>query len=93
MSMKNISWAQAKLLLNFFRPAFRIHLAALLLAVVMAFALKNAAFAEAKKPVEIFVGIYPLKIHKLNLKEEQFEADFYIWFRWNGQKNFRVLKL
>lgn len=42
--------------------------------------------AVEKQPLKIYVGIYPLKIHQLILKEEKFQADFYIWFRWKGQK-------
>lgn len=43
-------------------------------------------FSEEKKPLPIYVGIYPLRLFQLNLKDEQFQGDFYVWFRWKGPK-------
>jgi hypothetical protein len=35
-------------------------------------------------PVQVYVGIYVNEIEAFRLKDNQFVADFYIWFRWQG---------
>lgn len=40
----------------------------------------------AEEPLKIRVGIYPIKIESLVLKDGKFQADFYIWFSWKGPK-------
>lgn len=54
-------------------------------ATVLVF-LNQSACAAGKNPVKIYVGVYPLRVHQLSLKEKDFQADFYIWFRWKGEK-------
>lgn len=34
------------------------------------------------KPAEVHAGIYVSRIYGMNLRENQFSADFYLWFRW-----------
>lgn len=34
--------------------------------------------------LKVEVGIYVLDISRLDVKQETFEADFYIWFKWTG---------
>jgi hypothetical protein len=41
-----------------------------------------AAEPEAAKPVEVAVGIYLNQVRELSLRDSQFVADFWIWFRW-----------
>ncbi len=36
------------------------------------------------KPTEVVAGIYVDRIAKVSIKEVQWQVDFYIWFRWNG---------
>lgn len=40
--------------------------------------------AAEKEPVRVEVGTYVNQILSLDLKGNQFTADFYIWFRWKG---------
>jgi hypothetical protein len=35
-------------------------------------------------PRKVIVGIFLNQIHGFSLRENKFEADFYIWFRWKG---------
>jgi len=35
-------------------------------------------------PVDVHVGLYVNEIEDLRLKDNKFVADFYIWFRWQG---------
>ncbi len=39
-----------------------------------------------QKPKEVFVGTYINNIYGINLRENQFEIDFYIWFRWKSNE-------
>jgi hypothetical protein len=41
-----------------------------------------AAEPEPAKPVEVAVGIYLNQVRELSLRDSQFVADFWIWFRW-----------
>ncbi len=34
----------------------------------------------------VHVGLYLLRLPSLNIKENNFRADFYLWFRWNGAR-------
>lgn len=43
---------------------------------------KNAG----KKAMEVYVGVYLIRIPSLSLKENKFTADFFIWFRWKDSK-------
>src|SRR5260370_642110 len=45
---------------------------------------QDIAAAEPVEPVVVHVGIYLNGIESLKLRENQFVADFYIWFRWKG---------
>lgn len=42
------------------------------------------ALPSGAKPTEIFAGIYLDRIAQLSIKDVQWQVDFYIWFRWNG---------
>ncbi len=44
----------------------------------------SAQESEAKQ-AEIYVGIYLNQIYAVSLKDNQFSADFYIWFRWQNE--------
>ncbi|MGE0608374.1 MAG: hypothetical protein AB7O62_14860, partial [Pirellulales bacterium] len=33
----------------------------------------------------VWVGVYVNQIHEVSLKENHFTADFYVWFRWQGE--------
>lgn len=37
-------------------------------------------------PQDVQVGAYVMHIHQVNIRENYFTADFYAWFRWNGDK-------
>jgi hypothetical protein len=41
-----------------------------------------AAEPEPAKPVEVAAGIYLNQVRALSLRDSQFVADFWIWFRW-----------
>lgn len=46
----------------------------------------NSATAteEPKLPTPVYVGTYINRIFDVNLRESRFSADFYLWFRWQG---------
>jgi hypothetical protein len=37
-------------------------------------------------PQEVHVGGYVMHIHEINIKDNYFIADFYLWFRWSGDE-------
>lgn len=45
------------------------------------------SLAKEEKPAKIFVGFYPIQFHSFSIQEQTFQGDFYLWFRWKGQKN------
>jgi hypothetical protein len=54
-----------------------------LVIVLMNFSLcALAAQPEATKPVEVTAGIYLNQVRELSLRDSQFVADFWLWFRW-----------
>ncbi len=48
---------------------------------------KNDEHTSAKEPTIVTVGAYLLDIYELDLKEESFMADFYIWMTWPAKEN------
>ncbi len=44
--------------------------------------LSLSAEERKDKATEVHAGIYVSRIYGVNLKENQFSADFYLWFRW-----------
>lgn len=48
-------------------------------------------FAQEQEPKIVYTGIYLNQITSLSLKDNQFTADFYIWFRWKD-KNINPLE-
>jgi hypothetical protein len=68
------------------RDAARYHAAMnvrLLLVIALGFPLSAlSAEPEPAKPVEVAVGIYLNQVRELSLRDSQFVADFWIWFRW-----------
>ena len=41
--------------------------------------------ARAEKPQEVLTGVYLMNLYDLNLDENSFYADFYVWFKWKGE--------
>jgi hypothetical protein len=41
-----------------------------------------AAQSQPAKPVEVHAGIYLNQVRELSLRDSQFVADFWLWFRW-----------
>lgn len=48
-------------------------------------------FAQEQEPKIVYTGIYLNQITSLSLKDNQYTADFYIWFRWKD-KNINPLE-
>lgn len=44
----------------------------------------TVALATTQPPRVVDVGIYLNNVPQVNLKEKLFQADFYLWFRWQG---------
>jgi hypothetical protein len=51
-----------------------------------------AAESEPAKPLEVTVGIYLNQVRELSLRDSQFAADFWIWFRWKKGADFNPLE-
>jgi hypothetical protein len=62
----------------------RLLLRLLLSLALVAATLLATARARAAEPAIVNVGIYVNQIHELNLKENYFVADLFVWFRWKG---------
>jgi hypothetical protein len=58
-------------------------------AAVLAFAAGSggAACAEDEIPstTKVTVGVYAVQVPMMSLKDNKFQLDFYIWFRWQGK--------
>ncbi|CAN5723520.1 hypothetical protein BH09MYX1_BH09MYX1_38840 [soil metagenome] len=54
------------------------------LVVLFAVATARADDAPAKELTQVTTGLYVNQIHELNLKENYFVADVFVWFRWRG---------
>lgn len=52
----------------------------------------SAAQPTGTNPRPVTVGVYINQIYGVNLKENEFKVDFYIWFRWGGQKDLTPLE-
>ncbi|MCB0553110.1 MAG: hypothetical protein KDD02_06120 [Phaeodactylibacter sp.] len=67
-----------------------------ILAVTLFFCLSPLAFqaqtgSDAKELLPgqeaVYTGIYLMNLYDLNINEHSFYADFYIWFKWKGERN------
>jgi len=45
---------------------------------------KHPANTLPPRPQEVHVGAYVMHIHEVNIKENYFVADLYVWFRWRN---------
>ncbi len=39
---------------------------------------------SSQKPIDVYAGIYLDRISLLSVRDNKWTADFYIWFKWNG---------
>ena len=47
---------------------------------------ERAVDAEVKAGADLVkVGLYVIRIHEVNLKEQYFRPEFYVWFRWRNK--------
>jgi hypothetical protein len=70
--------------------------AVLVAAFVLTFArpaLAGDASAPPAAPIKVVVGAYVNRVTEMSLRENHFNVDFYVWFRWTGgDKDFDPLK-
>ncbi len=63
------------------------------IAAVAALLLTFAAGARAEdKPTDVSVGVYVVQLDDPNLKDSQFTSVFWVWFRWQGDKDLNPIK-
>jgi hypothetical protein len=48
-------------------------------------AASGPASAAEDEPLEVYVGAYAMTIQELDQQNSSFYADFYLWFRWEGE--------
>lgn len=53
---------------------------------------ERSAPAAAPRPVKAVVGVWVDRITSMSLRENHFDVDFYVWFRWTGDASFDPLK-
>ena len=53
--------------------------------VILLFFAFNTSLEAA--PQQVKTGMYLLNLYDLNMDEHSFYADFYIWFKWKGERN------
>ncbi len=46
-----------------------------------------AAPASVGAPQKVYTGVYLMNIYDLNINEHSFYADFYLWFKWKGERS------
>lgn len=66
-------------------PIFSQTLRAVCLAGLLS--LFGPAILLAGPPQEVKTGFYLLNLYNLNMDEHSFYADFYVWFKWKGEKD------
>jgi hypothetical protein len=56
--------------------------------LAMAIGTGGSAYAEDKTPslTKVTVGVYAVQVPLMSLKDNKFQLDFYIWFRWQGKE-------
>ncbi|HEY7036418.1 MAG TPA: hypothetical protein VH482_34130 [Thermomicrobiales bacterium] len=42
---------------------------------------------EATGPLRVTVGLYVVEVHGLDQQQSTYEADFYLWMRWRGERD------
>jgi hypothetical protein len=57
----------------------------IILLIFSLFLFSNSSFAGP--PEEVKTGVYLMNLYGLNMDENSFYADFYIWFKWKGKKD------
>lgn len=45
----------------------------------------SATVLKAAEPEKVLTGVYLMNLYDLNLDENSFYADFYVWFKWKGE--------
>ncbi|MCB0548897.1 MAG: hypothetical protein KDD19_15060 [Phaeodactylibacter sp.] len=58
----------------------------LLPAVLLPLLLFSQASSNAG-PQKVYAGVYLMNLYDLNINEHSFNADFYLWFKWKGERN------
>jgi hypothetical protein len=43
--------------------------------------------ADATGPLRVTVGLYVVEVHGLDQQQSTFQADFYLWMRWRGERD------
>ncbi len=61
--------------------------ASLFLIIVISYLslLFNPAYSQEKEPEKVGIGLYLNNIANIDLAENTFVADFYVWFKWKGE--------
>lgn len=64
----------------------KIRLTLIFLVLIVNFMfLSEKANAKEAEPEKVYVGLYLNNIANIDLSENTFVADFYVWFKWKGQ--------
>ncbi|MCB9039283.1 MAG: hypothetical protein H6557_21935 [Lewinellaceae bacterium] len=58
----------------------------LLLAALLALPLASQPADDAGQE-KVYAGIYLMNLYDLNINEHSFNADFYLWFKWKGERS------
>lgn len=43
--------------------------------------------APGAGPQKVYTGIYLMNLYDLNINDHSYHADFYLWFKWKGERN------
>ncbi len=65
--------------------ARRLRFVTLLAGIGVVLAVLFGARTARAEPVKVTTGMWVNQIHELNLKENNFVVDLYVWFRWKGE--------
>ncbi|MDX2285563.1 MAG: hypothetical protein NW241_15455 [Bacteroidia bacterium] len=58
--------------------------------ILLLWAATGVLFAQpdpSGSPQTVYTGLYLMNVYDLNMNEHSFHADFYLWFRWTGDKD------
>lgn len=53
--------------------------------LLLVFSICFYAIKLSAKPEQVLTGVYLMNLYDLNLDDNSFYADFYIWFKWKGE--------
>jgi hypothetical protein len=73
------------------RPRYLVRLSLLFLVLWSSIASADEAPAPPPGPRKVVIGVYVNQVTNVDLKNNKLDVDFYVWFRWEGKDDLKLL--